>query len=350
MTDQIVTTTRTLAELEIVIANGLQTFVDVGQALLEIRDRRLYRECYKTFDDYCRERWGWSRSYAHRHIQGAQVARLLPIGDKPGNEAQARELVPLLDDEEAMLQVWRELRETYGDDVTAARVRGLVTKRLDRVERLREAERRRGDLADLATLPADVRIEQCDFRQLGVADASVDLIFTDPPYPREFMPLWAELSAFAARVLKPGRLCVAYSGQMWLPEVMAGLAEHLAYVWTGALFLPGQHSLIYPVHARNRCKSILFYAAGDYEPGGWFDDMAISEGRDKDLHEWQQSIGPAKYYIERLTAPGDVVCDPFLGAGTTAVAAHELGRHFVGCDVDGRAIAATRSRFGEQAA
>ena len=55
-----------LAELETVIESGIRTFVDVGRALLEIRDSRLYRESYPTFDEYCRERWGFGRIRA-RH-------------------------------------------------------------------------------------------------------------------------------------------------------------------------------------------------------------------------------------------------------------------------------------------
>jgi hypothetical protein len=38
------------------IDGGIKTFIEVGSALLEIRDDRLYRESYGTFDDYCRVR------------------------------------------------------------------------------------------------------------------------------------------------------------------------------------------------------------------------------------------------------------------------------------------------------
>ena len=44
---------RRLAELELVIERGLKTFVEVGAALLGIRDGRLYRETHATFEDYC---------------------------------------------------------------------------------------------------------------------------------------------------------------------------------------------------------------------------------------------------------------------------------------------------------
>ncbi|HEX6762895.1 MAG TPA: hypothetical protein VF094_08855 [Gaiellaceae bacterium] len=42
-----------LAELEHVVEQGLQTFVEVGLALAEIRDGRLYRATHSTFAEYC---------------------------------------------------------------------------------------------------------------------------------------------------------------------------------------------------------------------------------------------------------------------------------------------------------
>jgi hypothetical protein len=90
-------TTRTLEELEAVIEAGLRTFLEVGRAVLEIRERRLYREQgFDTFEDYCRQRWHWSKTHINRQINAAEVAgNLAPIGVKPRNEAQARELAPL---------------------------------------------------------------------------------------------------------------------------------------------------------------------------------------------------------------------------------------------------------------
>ena len=71
---------------------GQQTFIEVGQALLEIRDRRLYRETYGTFEEYCQERWGMTRRHANRQIGAAHVVEVLgPIGPIPRTERQARE-------------------------------------------------------------------------------------------------------------------------------------------------------------------------------------------------------------------------------------------------------------------
>lgn len=88
-----------LAECEAVIERGLGTFVKVGTALAEIRDGRLYRKHFRTFEDYCRERWNLSRKRAYDLIGGAEVvAALSPIGDTPPmeNEAQTRALAPVL--------------------------------------------------------------------------------------------------------------------------------------------------------------------------------------------------------------------------------------------------------------
>ena len=78
-----------LARCEATIARGVKTFVEVGAALTEIRDARLYRATHTSFDDYCRERWQFGRSHAYRLIDSAAVvANLSPIGDAlPANEA-----------------------------------------------------------------------------------------------------------------------------------------------------------------------------------------------------------------------------------------------------------------------
>ena len=65
-----------LAELEKVIAKGQKTFVEVGLALAEIRDLRLYKREYSGFEEYCQKKWGWKQRYAYRLIDGAEVAKV----------------------------------------------------------------------------------------------------------------------------------------------------------------------------------------------------------------------------------------------------------------------------------
>ena len=184
-----------------------------------------------------------------------------------------------------------------------------------------------------------------DMRERGgeIPPQSVDLIFTDPPYPREYLPLWSDLSKLAAAALKPTGMLVAYSGALDLPEVIARLAEHLDYWWCGAVILPGAHSRVFARSVVQGSKPLLFYVPkGEQWAGEWFEDTAESEARDKTLHEWQQGRGPAGYYIERLTPIGGVVLDPFLGSGTTGIAALKLKRQFIGIEIDPGAFAVAR--------
>jgi hypothetical protein len=114
---------RQLAECEQVIERGLKTFTEVGRALAEIRSGRLYRAAHATFEDYCRERWSLSARHANRTIEAARVTEILgPIGPIPSNEAQARELAPLLDQPDQLRETWQRAVESAGGRPTAADV------------------------------------------------------------------------------------------------------------------------------------------------------------------------------------------------------------------------------------
>lgn len=116
-----------LGELEGVIQRGLNTFVDVGNALLEIRDSRLYRAEFGTFEDYCIGKWNMQRAYAYRLISAAEVvSNLSPIGDiLPSVETQARPLTRL--EPEQQREAWAKAVETAPNGkVTAAHVQSVV--------------------------------------------------------------------------------------------------------------------------------------------------------------------------------------------------------------------------------
>lgn len=83
---------------EKVIEMGLQSFVEVGHALMQIADRRLYRETHGSFEPYCREKWSMSARRAYQLCEAAKVVLTLPAPKTVNNcsqitnEAQAREL------------------------------------------------------------------------------------------------------------------------------------------------------------------------------------------------------------------------------------------------------------------
>lgn len=111
-----------LEVLESVIDAGMQTFVHVGNALLEIRDGRLYRQTHSTFEDYCRERWGMSRPRAYQLIEAAEtVSNLSTIVDiLPTAETHIRPLTTL--EPAQQREAWQRAVETAPNGkVTAAR-------------------------------------------------------------------------------------------------------------------------------------------------------------------------------------------------------------------------------------
>jgi len=174
-----------------------------------------------------------------------------------------------------------------------------------------------------------------DFRTAAVADA-VDWIITDPPYPAEFLPLFSDLSAFAARVLKPGGSLVAMVGQSYLPEVMARLGERLAYQWTLAYLTPGGQAVqVWDRKVNTFWKPLLWYVNGEYA-GGWIGDVTRSNVNDNDkrFHDWGQSESGMADIIERFTLPGELILDPFSGGHTTGIVAQALGRRYIGIEID----------------
>ena len=65
-----------------------------------------------------------------------------------------------------------------------------------------------------------------------------------------------------------------------------------------------------------------------------FVDIIKGSGREKGLHEWQQSQAELTPLLETFSQPGDTVMDPFMGSGTTLAAAIVNGRNAIGFDID----------------
>jgi hypothetical protein len=116
-----------LTMLEARIKRGLKAYYEVGEALLLIRSKRLYRSDYTTFKEYLLDRWGYTRQHAARLIDASEVVGILsPIGDIPTNEAQARELVGLTPEQTRV--AWEVVRQTAPDgNPTAAHTKSVVT-------------------------------------------------------------------------------------------------------------------------------------------------------------------------------------------------------------------------------
>lgn len=175
-----------------------------------------------------------------------------------------------------------------------------------------------------------------------LADDSVDLLLTDPPYDR--IDLYEELAELAAAKLKPGCLCLAYCGQYHLPGVLEAMGRHLRYHWTFAIRFGGPHRPIYLRHVQNTWQPVVSFSR--VKPtSGWIVDLLESGGREKDAHDWQKTLSDVEYLIEKLTTPGALVVDPFCGSGTVPAACKRLGRRWIGCEIDSKTARIARRRI-----
>jgi hypothetical protein len=124
-----------LAECEAVLIEDLAAFIRVGRVLLRIRDGRLYRDSYLTFEEYCREAWQISRTSAFERIEAAKVVDNLQtfgMPNVPHNQRVAQELVPLRDNPQLMVEVWQQVlqeAQANGRKPSAVAVQRAVRQR-----------------------------------------------------------------------------------------------------------------------------------------------------------------------------------------------------------------------------
>jgi ParB-like chromosome segregation protein Spo0J len=184
--------------------------------------------------------------------------------------------------------------------------------------------------------------------QKEISDNSIDLILTDPPYSREYLPLYQELGKLAVRVLKPGGSLVFYVGHIILDQVIGifkdlsltndNNSSFLKYWWILSVKHSGRHTKIHPRYVFAEWKPLLWYVKGeranDLIVSNTIGDYIESVAPPKIEHEWQQSMVEAQYVIKNLTIENQTVLDPMMGLGTTIVASNKLNRKSIGIELN----------------
>jgi len=241
----------------------------------------------------------------------------------------------------------RRALAALGDDAPVKALNLLRAEELARRKRIKT----NGEVEQKPISVKGIELHNCDFRDLDLKTKSVRLVLADPPYTKEWLPLWEDLGEFAARVLAPGGLLVAYTGVVYLPQVMSALSKHLRYIWTCSYtwIHPGnqrKERQVYKLHQiAQGWKPILIFANGKYKPEGRLKDVLFSEGPAKDHHAWEQQLDAPNYFIKALTKPGQLVCDPCGGSFGTAISAYRLGRKFIGCDIEPTCVSIGHERL-----
>ena len=186
---------------------------------------------------------------------------------------------------------------------------------------------------------------------------SVDLVLTDPPYLARYrdrqgrtvagddrdgwlMPAFAEIY----RVLKNHRFCVSFYG--W-PK-----ADRFLAAWRAARFRPVAH-LVWPKRyasgegfVRYQHEQAYVLAKGyPRQPWAPLGDVLPWRYTENRLHPTQKPVSGLMPVVRSFSRRGDVVLDPFCGAGSTLVAAKQLGRRYIGIELDAGYCAAAQSRL-----
>ncbi len=168
----------------------------------------------------------------------------------------------------------------------------------------------------------------------GMDAGSVDLIVTDPPYPRRYEHLYGAMALEAKRVLRRGGSLVTLCGHYQMARVLPAMAEHLKYRWCIKYDQPGSYARL-AMGILATWKPILWFVNDALSPKRNITDCAISKKRSKESgHPWEQDTEYALWGIQHLTDPGDLVLDPFMGSGTTGIACLQESRRFIGIELD----------------
>ena len=200
----------------------------------------------------------------------------------------------------------------------------------------------------------------------------IDLIVTDPPYlltsggctegglherfggggvygnSGEIVPCdieWSDFMPLLYGALKPGNQAYVmcnnrHVGNMLNSADAAGFGFHNLLVWDKATATPNRW------YMKNCEFTGFFYKT----PAKAINDCGAKQliccpQVDVTKHPTEKPVALMRHYIEQSSKPGDVVLDPFMGSGTTGVAAIQAGRRFIGIEKDERFFSMASQRI-----
>lgn len=355
-----------LIQLEDEIEEHYLSFVIVGRDLLRIQKKELWREAEcNNFTEYLNKRWEFERRTAYAQIDASSIYGYLSanVSDRshlPTSEYQIRPLSKLATNKAV------EIKKKKPDNWKIAWERAIEFAKIDKsVITEKHVEKAvneiiKGDKSK-GLNPAKPWMGELELDQIYVADVttkewldtipegSIDFVITDPPWrPDEedgAYSLYEAIGRISAKALKPGGFCAVYLGKLDLPILFQILMEYLDYEWCYTVYYPNGGQNFRKTQYKECWRPIgIFRKPGERNQTTYIPD-AMESKRDKEFHEWQQGIEPVKALIEKYTAPGQLVLDPFVGGGTGPLAAKQTGRHYLSFDIDATTAAIASKRL-----
>ncbi len=226
-----------------------------------------------------------------------------------------------------------------------------------------------------------------------IPDNSVDITFADPPFNLKkkygtykdkntvegYLSWCKRWLKEMVRITKPTGSIFVHNIPKWLIHFGSYLNEVATFrhwiAWDamgpplGKTLLPNHYGILYYVksekeykfydirmlHKRCRkCQVILkdyggkkdqMHHMGPLVSDVWTDIHRIRHKKRRDEHPCQLPIQLLERLLLMSTDEGDIVLDPFIGTGTTAIAAKKLGRKFIGIDIDPKYVEITNRKL-----
>jgi len=225
-----------------------------------------------------------------------------------------------------------------------------------------------------------------------IPDDSVDVTFADPPFnlekkynsykdkqsDEEYLSWCKEWLREMVRITKPTGSIFVHNIPKWLIYFGTYLNKLAIFrhwiAWDamglplGKTLLPNHYGILYYVksekfkfydirmlHRRCRvCKYVLqdyggkkdqMHPLGPLVSDVWTDIHRIRHKTRRDEHPCQLPVHLLERLLLMSTDEGDIVLDPFIGTGTTAIAAKKLGRRFIGIDIDSKYVEITNKKL-----
>jgi len=196
-----------------------------------------------------------------------------------------------------------------------------------------------------------VVVEDANIFLKELPEKCVDLILTDPPYgvglsswDKEAPLEWCK---HINRVMKDNASLIIFCGKQNRFEVETAIREAGLYFWQELVWIYGNGGIQRQNSYNGHHEPILWFVKDkdnfyfDIRERKWVDTWTVIDRarpqsnfkNDKKVHPAQKSLNVIKRLVEYHSREGDVVLDPFMGSGTTAVACKLLKRNFMGCDI-----------------
>jgi hypothetical protein len=150
-----------------------------------------------------------------------------------------------------------EIGKIYKGEKRAAQ----VLKTLKRAEKIDVYK----DIAEALPAIGDrYKLICADINSVEIDPESIDVIITDPPYPKEYLPLYEGLAVLANKALKPGGSLIVMVGQSYLPEILGLMMPHIKYHWMASYLTPGGQSVqLWQKKVNTFWKPLLWFVKGE---------------------------------------------------------------------------------------